>query len=144
MFRPGFGTRKDPLGQDSIFNVCGDFCVAALTKDATRSSILGCFFCKLTFLGRVWDPKGPFSPGFEFQCVCVAFACERLPMVFQLVPPQPPPPGTPKCYLEQATKVHNYKTEHVLCFCGHFLEANHFFKLRIEPSTFLNKAVCVY
>ena len=28
------------------------------------------FFCKLTFLGRVWDPKGPFSPGFEFQCVC--------------------------------------------------------------------------
>ena len=52
--------------------------------------------------------------------------------------------GPPKCYLEQATKVQNYKTEHVLCFCGHFLEANHFFKLRIEPSTFLNKAVCVY
>ena len=24
--------------------------------------------------------------------------------------------GPPKCYLEQATKVQSYKTEHVLCF----------------------------
>ena len=44
--------------------------------------------------------------------------------------------GPPKCYLEQATKVQSYKTEHVLCFSWPLSGSKPFFKLRIEPSTF--------
>ena len=35
--------------------------------------------------------------------------------------------GTPKCYLEQATKVQSYKTEHVLCFSWPLLGSKPFF-----------------
>ena len=58
MFRPGFGTRENPLSQDSIFGACGAFCAAALTKDATGSPIW-VFFCKLTVPPQPPPPQPP-------------------------------------------------------------------------------------
>ena len=66
-----------------------------------------CFFCKLSVSTRVWDPKGPIRPGFDFRCVW-CFLCGGLnkrrhqePDLFFFfgkltVPPQPPPPQPPK------------------------------------------------